>query len=156
MFRFRLQPVLRYRSWIEEQKQLVLAEKIRVLLKETTELERLKHLRIQYFEAMREEAAREDLSIIYLSFYQSYIFWIERATVTQSERVATAQRHVEEAQAAVIEAKKDKEVMVKAKSRMLMRYNEEEQMKEQKFLDEVSSVKFVRTAKGLDPFAVNV
>ncbi|MEW6202608.1 MAG: flagellar export protein FliJ [bacterium] len=155
MFRFRLQPVLRYRSWIEEQKQLVLAEKQRILMKETGEMERLKGLRVQYFEAMRQEAAREDLSITYLSFYQSYIFWIERAMDVQQERVAVARRDMEKAQTELIEAKKEKEVLVKTKNRALVRYNEAEQMKNQKFLDDISSVKHVRTMRGLDPFATN-
>lgn len=150
MFKFKLEPVLRYRAWIEDQKQLVFAERRRLLMAAIAKRDRLKDIRMQYFEAMREEAAREDLSLNTLSFYQSYIFWIEKDIDRAETRVAEETRKTDAAKAELLDAKKNKEVMSKAKGRARVRYNEKEATANQKTLDDISAIRHVRAARGLD------
>lgn len=150
MFKFRLEPVLELRTWKEEQKQLVFAERQRILRQELEKKARLQDLRGQYFEAMREEVAKEDLSVTNISFYQSYLFWLDRAIAKQDEKVQKARALANEAKRELLEARKEKEVLVKTKERAHTRYKQAEAMLMQKALDDVSTVQFVRRARGID------
>lgn len=152
MFTFRLQPVLRYRTFLEEMKQLAFAEKQRAYFRETQRGETLKEIRYRYFESLREETTREDLSVNIIAFYQSYLFHLDREIGRQMERIAEARRNMETAQGELIEARKDREVMDRAKDRALELHREEEDYKHRRFLDELATVRHVRARSGLDPF----
>ncbi|MEW5945104.1 MAG: flagellar export protein FliJ [bacterium] len=155
MFRFRLEPVLRYRSWIEERKQLAFADKLKTLLEEMEKRRRLGEMRTAYFEEFRRETAKEEISMVNLADYQLYIFWLERWMIEQGKRVAEAEKRTEEAKSELLEAKKDREIINRAKKRALARFAAEEAVRNQKFLDDVSTVRFIRAARGLDPLAAN-
>ncbi|MFH1537390.1 MAG: flagellar export protein FliJ [bacterium] len=155
MFNFQLEPVLRLRAWVEEQKQLAFAERQRILMEEIGKKTRLKNIRGQYFEAMREEVAKEEISVTDLSFYQSYIFWIERAISRQDEKILRERKLTDEAKEKLLDAKKNKEVLVRTKDRAWKRYRHAEAMRDQKVLDEISTVKYARRARGLDRLSVN-
>ena len=104
---------------------------------------------------MREEVAKEEISVVDLSFYQSYIFWIERAITKKEERIVEERKLADEAKEVLLEAKKDKEVLVKTKDRARQRYLYADAMQNQKVLDEISTVKYVRRTRGIDPLSVN-
>ncbi len=154
MFEFRLEAVLKYRAFLEEQKKMELAEKQRVYLKEKKRGDMLREMRLQYHEEMRKEAAREDISVARLSFFQSYIFVIEKQIITQDERIRAARLEMAKAQQALVDARKQKEVMIRARERDYKKYIYQENLATQKFLDDVSSIKHIRASKGLDPAAM--
>ena len=154
MFKFRLESVLKYRQFLEDQKLAVLAEKTRIFEEARAKARELKQLRSQYFEAMREESAKEDVSITYLSFYQSYIFFLDRSIERQNQVVARALAVMQAAQQELIEAKKQKEVMLRLKERALEKYRYEEERQNQLILDDNASIKFIRTRRGMNQFAV--
>ncbi len=153
MFKFRLQPVLKYREFLEDQKKLEFAERQRIFLEEKKRGERLREMRAQYHEELRKEAAREDISVTKLSFLQSYIFVIERQIAVQDERTAAAKIELEKAQQALVEAKRQKEVMLRAKENELKKHRKKEELAALKILDEVATIKFVRTNQGLEASA---
>jgi flagellar protein FliJ len=154
MFKFRLEAVKKYREFLEEQKKMELAEKQRIYQKEKQRGDMLRDMRMQYHEAMRIEAALEDVSVTRLSFFQSYIFVIERQIITQDERTRAARIEMAKAQQALIAARKEKEVMVRAREHAHKKFIHEEELAAQKVLDDVSSIKYIRAGKGLDPAAM--
>ena len=153
MFKFKLQPVLRYREWIEEEKIMTFAERQRIHETEKAKAKALREMRAQYFEALREEASKEEISVTFLSFYHSYIFVLERRMTEQDEVVAQAREAMLLAQEELIEAKKQKEIMAKLKQRAFNLFRDEEARIEQIGLDDFSSIKFIRTRNGLNQFA---
>ncbi len=154
MFEFRLEAVLKYRAFLEEQRKMELAEKQRIYLKEKQRGDMLRDMRLQYHEAMRKEAALEEVSVTKLSFLQSYIFVIEKQIITQDARIKAARLEMAKAQQALVEARKQKEVMIRARERAYQKYIYQENLATQKFLDDVSSIKHIRASKGLDPAAM--
>ena len=154
MFKFRLEAVEKYRVFLEDKRKMELAEKQRIYLKEKQRGDMLRDMRLQYHEAMRKEAAKEDISVTRLSFFQSYIFVIEKQIIAQDERIRAAQLDMAKAQQALIEAKKEKEVMIRARERAYKKYIYHEAIEHQKMLDDVSSIKYIRAGKGLDPAAM--
>ena len=154
MFRFRLEAVEKYREFLEDQKKMALAEKQRIYLKEKQRGDMLRDMRMQYHEAMRKEAALEIISVTRLSFFQSYIFVIEKQIARQDEKIRAARVEMARAQQALIEAKKEKEVMVRARERAYKKYKYKDALAAQKTLDDVSSIKYIRAGKGLDNAAM--
>jgi len=153
MFTFKLQPVLRYRQWLEDEKLAVFAEKQRIFENEKAKARSLRDMQARYREAHREEAAKEDVSVTMLSFFQAYIQLLEGRIAEQDEAVEAARLVMLEAQAELIEAKKQKEIMLKLRERALELYREEEQRVEQIMLDDFSTIKHVRTQRGLNQFS---
>jgi flagellar export protein FliJ len=154
MFKFGLEPVKKYREFIEDQKKMELAGKQRIYQREKQRGEMLRDMRLQYHEAMRNEAAKEDISVTRMSFFQSYIFVIEKQIAAQDLKTRAALLEMRKAQDALIEAKKNKEVMIRARERAYKKYLYGEAMALQKTLDDVSSIKYIRANKGLDPAAM--
>ena len=154
MFKFRLQPVLKYREFLEEQRKMELADKQRIYLENKRRGEMLRDMRVKYHEAMRGEAAKEDVSVTRLSFYQSYIFLIEKQIAVQDEKTEEARIEMEKSQQRLVEAKKQKEVMLRARERAFAKYQYEEALNAQKALDDTASVKHIRVSRGLDSSAV--
>ena len=153
MFKFKMQPILRYREWLEDEKKLIFAEKQRIFENEKAKARSLREMRTQYNEALREETAKEEVSITMITFYHSYIFFLDKRITEQDETVAAAARVLAAAQQELIEAKKQKEIMVKLKDRALRVYKEEEARVEQVALDDFSTIKYVRTQRGMNQFA---
>ncbi len=153
MFKFRLKSVLDYRKFLENMKKMELAEKQRIYLENKQRGERLREIRNQYHQAMREETAVEKVSVTTLSFYHSYIHVIEMQIEMQDQRTEQARRDMVEKQGELVEARKQKEVMLRAREKALEKYRYEEEMKNQKVLDEVSAIKYIRSQRGLDPTA---
>lgn len=153
MFKFRLQSVLEYREFLEDMKKMELAEKQRVYLENQKRGERLRQIRNQYHQAMREETASEDVSVTMLSFYHSYIHVVEHQIETQDQRTEDSRKDMVEKQDELVEARKQKEVMIRAREKAHEKYRYEEEMKNQKILDEVSAIKYVRAQRGLDATA---
>ncbi|HOY64931.1 MAG TPA: flagellar export protein FliJ [bacterium] len=150
MFKFRLQPVLKYREFIEEQKKMELAEKQRAHLEEKKREDMLKDMRYRYHEAMRDETAQTDISVTKLAFFQTYIFVIEKQIARQQERVFETSKKMAAAQQVLVEAKRSKEVLVKAKESAYGRYSYDEAVKDQKLLDDMGTVRHMRSEKGMD------
>ena len=153
MFKFKLQPVLRYREWIEEEKLAVFAAKQRIFENEKAKARAIREMQQQYRLAHREEALKEDVSVTMLSFFQDYIFLLEGRKARQDELVELARQALAEAQAELIEAKKQKEIMEKVKERAAKIFMDEEMRVEQLALDDFSTIKHVRTQRGLNHFA---
>ncbi len=154
MFKFRLEAVKKYREFIEDQKKLILAEKQRIFQREKQRGDMLRDMRLQYHEAMRTEAGREDVSITKMSFFQSYIFVIEKQIMSQDEKTKAAFIEMRKAQRVLLAARKEREVMDRARERAYKKYLYNEGLAMQKVLDDVSTIKYVRASKGLDPTAL--
>lgn len=154
MFQFRLEPVLKYRQFLEDQKLADFAEKQRLLENEKVKLRDLKSMRRQYFEALREESRKEEVDVTIMSFFQSYIFFLDRRVTEQVATVARAQRVSDQAKLELIEARKQKEVLVKFREKKFGEYRYEEERQNQLQLDDIASIKYIRDRSGLNQFAV--
>jgi len=153
MFKFRLDTVLDYRAFLEDRKKMELADKQRIYLENKKKGDLLRTRRIQYHEALRAETGKDDVVVEKLSTYQNYIIIIENQILVQDERTREALDQMEKVRQEMVEARKQKEVMVRAKENAYKKYLYEEGLKDQKELDEVSAVKFVRSMRGMDSTA---
>ena len=153
IFKFRLEPVLKYREFLEDQKKMEFAEKQKTYLDNKRRGEMLREMRTSYHEAMRKEAASEDVSVTRLSFYQSYIFVIERQIEQQDRKTKAAKKIMIKSQEELNETRKNKEVMIRAREKSYQKYLYKEQLETQKVLDDMANNKFIRINNGLDSSA---
>lgn len=153
MFKFKLQSVLRYREWLEDLKKAAFAEKQRAHEAAKAKARSLRDSRELYFEALRKEASKDEVSITFMNFYHSYIFFLEKKITEQEEVVAEAARVLAEAHGELVEAKKQKEIMVKVREKAFNAHKAEEERVEQVNLDDFSTIKHVRALRGLDNLA---
>ncbi len=156
MFKFRLQSVLKYRQFLEDMKKSELASAQAEYQKQVEREHYLTGLRLKYRETLREESQRQDIDINKLTFIQSYILELEYQIALQKRRVQQAYEAVVKKQEELVEARRAKEVMVKAREKAFRKYQQEENLREQKILDDVASVRYVRSAKHLDSTAAKV
>lgn len=147
MFKFRFQSVLEYREFLENLRKMDLAEKQKKYITERERGEFLRKRRIEYHEAMRTETGKEELQLPLLASYHNYVVVIENQIIIQDDKTATALEEVKKSQKILMEARKQKEVMVKLKEKDLEKYKYELEMKNQKALDEVANVRFMRLKK---------
>ncbi len=144
---------MKYREFLEDQKKMEFAEKQKTYLENKRRGEMLREMRTSYHEAMRKEAASEDVSVTRLSFYQSYIFVIERQIEQQDKKTKAAKKIMIKSQEELNETRKNKEVMIRAREKSYQKYLYKEQLETQKVLDDMANNKFIRINNGLDSSA---
>ena len=142
MFKFRLEPVLKYRSRIVEKFQRELAVVNNVLQKESDKLEILrsnqKSNSEEYCNQLRK-LTLEDM-VLYDKYFNGIVVEIEK----QKQVIDEIQKKVDEKRATLIESVKQKKIIETVKKRDLMEYSKIEKKKEDAFLDEVSVIRFKR------------
>lgn len=143
-FKFRLQSVLEYREFLENMRKMELAEKQQQYQKEKDRGDFLRKRRIEYHEAMRKEIGKEELQIPMLSSYQNYLVVIETQIIVQDDKTAKSLVEVKKKQEILMEARRQKEVIVRLKEKAFEEYKYELAQDEQKVLDEVANVRFMR------------
>lgn len=147
MFKFRFQSVLEYREFLENLRKMDLAEKQKKYITERDRGDFLRKRRIQYHEAMRVETGKEELHVPLLASYHNYVVVIENQIIIQDDRTSAALEEVKKSQKILLEARKQKEVMVKLKEKDFEKYKYEIEQRNQKTLDEVANVRFMRLKK---------
>jgi len=136
-FRFALKPVLDHRERIEEDKQLVLAERQRELKAAEDELARLNGEFKRYSTALREDHAA--FSTEELRWHYAHLEYLDRCMTMQHGIIFQRRAAVERARLELVDASKDRKVIEKLKDRRLEEYRATEAAREQKDLDDTNN-----------------
>lgn len=136
-FKFALEPVLDHRERIEDEKQLVLAERQRELKAAQDELARLNAEFKRHSMALREEHAQ--LSSEELRWYYAHLEFLDRCMTMQHSIIFQRRAAVERARADLVDASKDRKVMEKLKDRRFEEHQAFEAAQEQKELDDTNN-----------------
>jgi flagellar FliJ protein len=138
-FTFRLQNVLEVREREEEEKERLLGEASARLLKAKNKLRSLEEKREQ------NQPGADDESLVFMSgiYLARLLHEIEQAT----ERVLQCEAEVQEARDEYMRAHRAAESLRKLKQKKLDEYNKALDAHEEKFLDEISTLRYSREPK---------
>ena len=148
-FRFALQPVLDHRKRIEDEKQLIVAQRKRAFDEAERELARLNDEFRLHAAMLRDEHKR--LEIRELQSIYAHLQFLDRCIVAQIRIVAERRVALDRARADLLEASKEKKVVEKLKERRREIFVVEEQRVEQKELDDGNARRFGRVQVGGTP-----
>ncbi len=148
-FAFALQPVLDHRKRIEDEKQLVVAQRKRALDEAERELERLNEEFRVHAAMLRDK--HKKLETRELQSIYAHLQFLDRCIVAQIRIVAERRVALDRARAELLEASKEKKVVEKLKERRREAYVKEEQRVEQKELDDGNARRFGRAQVGGTP-----
>ncbi|MCS6948885.1 MAG: flagellar export protein FliJ [Armatimonadota bacterium] len=137
-FEFSLQQVLEYRQRREEQMLRAFAEAQAQLAHERSVLDRLLTER----EACLYRSQRQNrLTIEILTVEQNYLSALEERIEVQRERVAQAERTLEERRQALIEAQRERKALERLREKQYEQWRQEMLRAEQKALDELATTR---------------
>jgi flagellar FliJ protein len=141
-FKFTLEPVLDHRGRIEEEKQQVLAERLRELKAAEDELARLNGEFKRYSTALREDHAK--LSCDELRWHYAHLEYVDRCMTMQHGVILQRRTAVERARQDLIAASKERKVIEKLKDRRFEEYQALQAAAHQKDLDDTNNRRFAR------------
>jgi len=144
-FVFSLQKVLEYRQRLEEQAIRAFAEAQAQLMHEQAVLHKLL---IEREECLRRSHRRQHLSVELLAVEQTYLSALEERIEQQRQRVAEAEKVLEEKRQALIEAQRERKTMERLREKQYEEWRQEWLRTEQKALDDLATVR-VTIAPGL-------
>jgi flagellar protein FliJ len=148
-FAFALQPVLDHRKRIEDEKQLVVAQRQRALDEAERELARLNDEFRRHAATLRDK--HKELEVRELQSIYAHLQFLDRCTVAQIRIVAERRVALDRARTELLEASKEKKVVEKLKERRREAFVLEEQRVEQKELDDSNARRYGRAQVGGTP-----
>ncbi|WP_428939494.1 flagellar export protein FliJ [Fontivita pretiosa] len=135
-FVFKLQAVLRHRLHVERQKQRELAVRQKELLELQQALRQVQESVNRCNQDVRQHHLVGRLDMAFLAAHRRFLAGMQRQAIALVQRIALAQRAVDEARAALTEAAKQRKIIQKLRERQLLRWREEQAKRELSLLDE--------------------
>lgn len=145
-FSFPLQPVLDHRKRIEDEKQLVVAQRKRALDEAERELTRLNEEFRRHAAMLRDN--HKKLETRELQGIYAHLQFLDRCIIAQIRIVAERRVALDRARSELLAASKEKKVVEKLKERRREAFVSEEQRVEQKELDDGNARRFGRAHVG--------
>lgn len=138
-FVFRLESVLRQRKRAEQEAQRELAHRQATLVSLQNDLQALDDALRAASEDMRNNHLTGALDMNFLAAHRRFVNAMQRQGMNLVQKVAAAQRSVDDARALLAEAAKKRKVIEKLREKQLARWNEEQGRKETAAMDEIGS-----------------
>ena len=145
-FTFRLEKVLNHKSRLYELAQNKYSQALQELRSEEAKLD---ELRVEYSRCLFElsQKTTHTFRVRELGPYYRYLTFVKREIAHQSRVVCQAIEKEEACRKALMEAAKEKETLVKLKEKQYEEYVYVFNREEQKFLDDITAAKFLRTVR---------
>jgi len=143
-FKFNLQRLLDYRASIEEKLLAELAAVRAQYVREVEALAAAKALSISYRENMRSQLSCGDVEDIKSA--HRYMIELARQVKAQELKVRQFEGLKDKKTAEVVAAAKDRKVLESLRENKVLEHRKEADLQEQKFLDDVASIRHNRTA----------
>ncbi|MCL1863176.1 MAG: flagellar export protein FliJ [Defluviitaleaceae bacterium] len=140
-FNFRLQQYLGVKEQIEDQKELEYAKSLRVLEEEKQKLAEFIRRREETVESLRI-AVSKSISPFEIRRYNNNIERLKHQIAVQEERVKAAEEFVEQKRLELVQAMKERKALEIVKENQHEEFLKEEQLAEQKQVDELVSFKY--------------
>ncbi len=142
-FRFKLEPVLRYRQTQEEALKKELSQLTLLAAREQARLAQLETSLQNQFAEWRT-AQRAQLNMELLSFLERHCERLRRERTAQQERVHQARQAVEQKRLEVVKASQEREVLARLREKQRTEFLAEFLRREQNGLDEFATQRFTR------------
>jgi flagellar FliJ protein len=143
MYKFPLEPVLRHRSFIEENLQKELAMLKNMLSIEKKKLGSYRKARYEFLSELQKKE-KEGITISEIVLYFSFIERLSNDIVKQRDRIFEAEKKVDQKRSELIDAMKNRKILEKLKEKKGEAYRQEVMKKEMRFLNEVAVDRFNR------------
>lgn len=145
-FRFALQPVLDQRQRIEDEKQMVVAQKQRSLDEAEAERRRLNEEFRVNADLLRTRHHKMNTQELVLSY--AHLQFLDRCIVAQIKVVAERRVALDKARVELLEASKEKKAVVKLKERRREAHDAEAMRLEQNDIDDGNARRYGRSIAG--------
>ena len=146
-FKFKLEPALRHRKHLEDIKKKELAEVYRELREAQDFLSSLE----KDFEKTQASIEREEsikiIDIENILLFESYMIYLRHLMEQTRIKIGVIEKRLEIKRQEYIKASKAKKVLERLKERQYFEYMKAMDVLEQKFIDEMGIVKFIRLHK---------
>jgi flagellar FliJ protein len=137
-FIFQLDPVLRHRETMEQQRQRELALVEGELARMDAELRAIDAAAKGVSAEVRESKLTGTLDMAFIAAHRRYVLAMQRKAVALAQRMATQQQLVDSARKALAEAAKQRKILEKLRERQHDRWKAAQQRREMADLDDVS------------------
>jgi flagellar FliJ protein len=138
-FVFRLEPVLRQRERAEQEAQRELAHRQAKLVELQGELKKLDESLRRASDEVRDNHLIGRLDMNFLASHRRFVNAMHRQGLNLVQKIAAAQRAVDEARQLLAEAAKQRKVIEKLREKQLARWKAEQDRKESAATDEIGS-----------------
>lgn len=136
-FVFKLQGVLRQRKFVERQKQRELAAEQARLVQLQNELKQLDQAVQAANQDLRDNRLIGRLDMGFLAAHRRFLIAMQRRGIELVQKIALAQRAVDDARAALAEAAKHRKVIEKLREKQFERWKAEMSKRELSEIDEI-------------------
>jgi flagellar FliJ protein len=138
-FIFRLESVLRQRKRAEQEAQRELGHRQATLVSLQNDLQSLDEALRTAAEDMRNNHLTGALDMNFLASHRRFVNAMQRQGLNLVQKIAAAQRSVDEARGLLAEAAKKRKVIEKLREKQFARWQEEQGRKETSAMDEIGS-----------------
>jgi len=146
-FQFKLEPALRHRKHLEDIKKKELAEIFRELREAQDFLRSLE----EDFKKTQGNIEREEsikiIDIEKILLYESYLIYVKRLVEQTRIKIGEIEKKLDKKRLEFIKASKAKKVLERLKEKRYFEYMKDMETLEQKFIDEMGIIKFIRLHK---------
>lgn len=139
-FNFRLQKVLDVKKYKEEEKKQELAKLLLEYKKEEEFLFYLRDNQTKYQNELKEKQ-QGDMDIFELIFYYTYLYKLSYDIKNQQDILQKLEIKISDKREEVISASRERKVFEKLKDKKFSQWKQEQDLQEQKFLDEIGIIK---------------
>jgi len=147
IFSFKLQPVLNYKSQIENMKKNDFGKAIKELEVEKQKLSKLENVKEKYIQDIGNES-QGNLDISKMKEYNSFLSHMRSKIAIQSESVQEAETEVDNRREVLVHSMKERQILDKLREKHFSRFIIEENLKEQQKTDEAASYKHKISSTG--------
>jgi flagellar FliJ protein len=148
-FDFKLEGVLRQRKHVEQEKQRVVAEKQKVLVEIQNQLRQLQEALQSTNEDVRKNHLVGRLNMDFIAAHRRFLAGMQRQGVQVMQRLALAQRALDEARLELAEAARGRKAIEKLREKQLERWRADQSRRELAEMDEIGmQLAYRRLAEG--------
>ena len=140
-YRFKLEALRQYRSFQQENLQKEMAEAQRVRDREADVLDELTKLRERTEQDLKSKQ-KESITGPYLAIYNNYLNKLASDIFSQTHKLSDAQKNLETARQALLEAMQKCKTLDKLKEKGLKAHMESLNSEEEKFINEMAINRF--------------
>ncbi|MFA5865089.1 MAG: flagellar export protein FliJ [Phycisphaerae bacterium] len=140
-FEFRMEPLLKLRKMKQEQAERELAVRLTQFMQHRRQVEKIEHQVVEFYQQFRTQHTMGEIRIGGLIADRRYLNHLHQLRHHQLAALARNQQLVDQARKQIAEAKKQTDMMIKLKERMLERFNKEQRKRETIELDDLANAK---------------
>ena len=137
MYKFRLEPVLKYRKLLEEDLQKDFAVLQRQLLDERGRLSNYEQVRDRFSEELQQKQM-ENICVSDILLYTDYLQQVSKEIEKQSEKILEAEKNVDQKREELVGAMKNRKMIDQLREKGLKGHVQELSKKEQDLMNEAA------------------